>query len=88
MRLRPSIVSHQPRIVQAAARRGFADEKDPKPATGPNEDVLGHVSEEAADMGDVTGGTKPDLNQGTPVQEVRLLCPRTMNLTPPSAWSR
>lgn len=54
------------RVFQATARRGFADEK----ATGPNQDVLGHVSEEAADMGNITGETKPDLGQGTPVQEV------------------
>jgi small subunit ribosomal protein S7 len=71
IRSRPSIASHQPRVWQAASRRGFADEKDPKPATGPNQDVLGHVSEEAADMGKVTGETEPDLGQGTPVQEVR-----------------
>jgi len=70
IRSRPSIASYQPRILHSASRRGFADEKDPKPATGPNEDVLGHVSEEAADLGKVTGKTEPDLGQGTPVQEV------------------
>jgi small subunit ribosomal protein S7 len=72
IRYRPSIASYQPRIVHTASRRGFANEKDPKPATGPNEDVLGHVSEEAADLGKVTGGTEPDLGQGTPVQEVHI----------------
>lgn len=55
-------------VFRSVVRRGFADEK--QPADGPNQDVLGHVSEEAADMGDVTGETKPDLGQGTPVQEV------------------
>lgn len=50
------------------SRRGFADEKDPK---GRNEDVLGHVSEEAADMSKIKGETGPDLGQGTPVQDVR-----------------
>jgi small subunit ribosomal protein S7 len=67
---RPSIVSRQPRILQIASRRGFADENDSQPATGPNEDVLEHVSEEAVDMGRITGETTPDLGQGTPVQEV------------------
>lgn len=65
-RSRPSIASRQPAQFLSASRRGYADES-PK---GPNQDVLGHVSEEAADMGDVTGETKPDLSQGTPVQEV------------------
>ncbi|KAI9729653.1 MAG: hypothetical protein M1818_008456 [Claussenomyces sp. TS43310] len=51
------------------SQRGFADGKDPKPASGPNQDVLGHVSEEAADLGNVTGETSPDIGRGTPVQE-------------------
>lgn len=71
--MRPSIASYQPRFIQVASRRAFADEKAPQPSTGPNQDVLGNVSEEAADVGDVTGETKPDLGQGTPVQEVLLL---------------
>lgn len=71
LRSRPSIASRQPRVFQAASRRGFADEKDPKPAAGPNQDVLPHASEEAADIGRITGETEPDLGQGTPVQEVR-----------------
>jgi hypothetical protein len=29
-----------------------------------------HVSEEAAQMADITGSTGPDLEQGTPVQDV------------------
>jgi small subunit ribosomal protein S7 len=70
IRARPSIASHQPRILSVASRRDFADEKDPSAPKGPNEDVLGHVSEEAADMSKITGDTGPDLGQGTPVQEV------------------
>jgi small subunit ribosomal protein S7 len=70
VRTRPLTV--QPRILQIASRRGFADEKDPKPASGRNQDVLGHVSEEAAHIGKVTGETGPDVGQGTPVQDVRL----------------
>jgi small subunit ribosomal protein S7 len=56
-----------------AFRRSFADEKDPKPAIGLNQDVLGNVNEEAADIGKVTGETQPNLEQGRPVKEVRLL---------------
>jgi small subunit ribosomal protein S7 len=71
IRSRPSIASRQPGIVQVVARRGFA-EKEKKPATGPNQDVLPHVSEEAADIGRVKGETKPDIEQGTPVHDVCL----------------
>lgn len=70
IRSRSSIVHQKPAFLRVAARRGYADAKDFQPATGPNQDVLGHVSEEAADMSDVTGETKPDISQGTPVQEV------------------
>lgn len=31
---------------------------------------LGHVSEEASAMADITGGEGPDLSQGTPVQDI------------------
>lgn len=67
VRTRPSIAARQSPQFLSASRRGYADKETPK---GPNQDVLGHVSEEAADMGDITGGTKPDLGQGTPVQKV------------------
>lgn len=66
----PSIAILQPRIIQISLSRGFADGKDSQPARGPNQDVLGHVSEEAVDVGKVTGEKTPDLGQGTPVQEV------------------
>jgi hypothetical protein len=39
---------------------------------GPNTETLPHVSEEAAAMSKTTGGQGPELEQGTPVQEVRL----------------
>merc|ERR1712098_316945 len=67
-RSRPSIISYQSRISPAVSRRAFADEKTPP--TGPNEETLGHVSEEAADMSKIKGETGPDLGQGTPVQEI------------------
>jgi small subunit ribosomal protein S7 len=72
IRARPLIALYKPMHLRVAAVREFANDKEPKPATsGPNQDVLGHVSEEAADIGKVTGETQPDLGQGTPVQEVR-----------------
>jgi small subunit ribosomal protein S7 len=52
------------------SQRGFADEKNPNTSKDPNEAGLGHVSEEAADLGRVMGETQPDLGQGTPVQDV------------------
>merc|ERR1712093_692439 len=67
-RSRPSIISYQSRISPVVSRRAFADEKTPP--TGPNEETLGHVSEEAADMSKIKGETGPDLGQGTPVQEI------------------
>lgn len=41
---------------------------------GPNQDQLPHVSEEAAATGKITGEGGPEVEQGTPVQEVRWLC--------------
>ncbi|TKA79957.1 hypothetical protein B0A49_02175 [Cryomyces minteri] len=57
------------------AVRGFADKSTDLPVSeddkGPNTDPgAPHVSEEAAAMAKVTGGSGPDLEQGTPVQEV------------------
>ncbi|KUJ22091.1 30S ribosomal protein-like protein S7 [Mollisia scopiformis] len=69
IRSRPSIASQQPRILNAVSRRGYADEKD-QPPSGPNENVEGHVSEYEQEMSRITGGTKPDIGQGTPVQEI------------------
>jgi hypothetical protein len=65
---RPAAASSQPRIAQIVARRTFAEEK--QPAQGPNQNQLPHVSEEAAEYAEITGGTKPDMSQGTPVQDV------------------
>ncbi|KAL9623747.1 MAG: hypothetical protein Q9160_001977 [Pyrenula sp. 1 TL-2023] len=64
----PSWLSTKP-----SARSITADEK-PLPTSeqpkGPNQDQLPHVSEEAADMSKITGEGGPDLDQGTPVQEI------------------
>ncbi|KAL8730291.1 MAG: hypothetical protein Q9166_004174 [cf. Caloplaca sp. 2 TL-2023] len=51
-----------------------ADEK-PLPKTdeagpGPNQEQLPHVSEEAATMGEITGEGGPEIEQGTPVQDI------------------
>jgi small subunit ribosomal protein S7 len=73
IRTRPPFTSYRPIFLNGAARRGFANDRDSKPTTGPNQDVLPHVNEEAADMGKVMRETQPDLGQGTPIQEVRLL---------------
>ncbi|KAI9699945.1 MAG: hypothetical protein M1836_002479 [Candelina mexicana] len=59
------------RVVHPA--RGFAHQKDLPVAEqpkGPNQEQLPHVSEEAAAMGKITGEGGPDLDQGTPVQEL------------------
>ena len=48
---------------------------------GPNQEQLPHVSEEAAATGDITGEGGPDVEQSTPVQEVRVFAKSTVNLT-------
>lgn len=71
------------RSFQRPAARLFADNagtnnpgKLPKAEgekpVGPNMQQQEHVSEEAAKMAKITGSEGPDLDQGTPVQEVRL----------------
>jgi hypothetical protein len=71
VRSRPSVIPRQQLSRRVASQRAFADEKGPKATPESDPNVIGHVSEEAVDMGNVTGEAKPDLNQGTPVQEVR-----------------
>jgi hypothetical protein len=76
IRARPAI--NPRRIVQIAARRAFADKKAPD--SSPNQNVLGHVSEEAAGISRTIGETQPEPSQGTPVQDVRLsLCAGNWN---------
>lgn len=65
-------------ISRPAACRTYASDpskdlpvaKDEEPV-GPNMQQQEHVSEEAAKMAKITGGEGPDLDQGTPVQDVR-----------------
>lgn len=59
--------------------RSYSDSKEPPapPAAdrSKREDAqpLPHVSEEAAKVAEITGSEGPDINQGTPVEEVRTL---------------
>lgn len=55
--------------------RSYADPKKDLPVAevkkeGNQGSEMPHVSEEAASMAKITGGTGPDINQGTPVAEV------------------
>ena len=63
--------------VQRAACRTYADTnrpdklpEAPKGESGPNTLQQEHVSEEAAKMAKIQGKDGPDIDQGTPVQEV------------------
>ena len=66
-----------PLCLRVAQRRSITADEKPLPEAdtagpGPNQDQLPHVSEEAASLSKVTGEVGPDLEQGTPVQEVWL----------------
>lgn len=65
-----------PLCIRIAPRRNITADERPLPeadetAREPNQEQLPHVSEEAATMGKITGEGGPDIEQGTPVQEVR-----------------
>ena len=66
-----------PLCLRLQQRRNITADEKPLPEseqpTGPNQDQLPHVSEEAAMSGKITGEGGPDLEQSTPVQEVRAL---------------
>ncbi|KAL8974369.1 MAG: hypothetical protein Q9197_001386 [Variospora fuerteventurae] len=64
-----------PLCLRLAPRRCITADEKPLPTAdtagpGPNEGQLPHVSEEAAAMGKITGEGGPEVDQGTPVQEV------------------
>ncbi|KAJ9635239.1 hypothetical protein H2199_008725 [Coniosporium tulheliwenetii] len=75
---RPKALTCPGRAQQAlkalpASCRGFANSKDlpvAEGAEGPNTDTLPHVSEEAAAINEITGKGGPEIEQGSPVQEV------------------
>ena len=55
---------------QRAASDDATSKHNSNEARGASEDQLPHVTEEAAAIDKVTGSTPPDIEQGTPVQEV------------------
>ena len=63
-----------PLCLRLQRRSITADEKPlpkaDKPGPGPNQDQLPSVSEEAAATSKITGDNGPEIEQGTPVQEV------------------
>ena len=65
-----------PLCLRQAPRRYKTGEEKPlpeasKPGPGPNQEQLPHVSEEAAATSKAQGEKGPDLEQGTPVEEVQ-----------------
>lgn len=74
-----------PLCLRLQQRRNITSDEKPLPESeqpkGPNQDQLPHVSEEAAATGDITGEGGPDVEQGSPVQEVRALMNTIVNTT-------
>ena len=74
--LLPESSRHQvPICLRLAQKRWITAVEKPLPEAeqqgpGPNQEQLPHVSEEAAITGKITGEGGPDIEQGTPVQEV------------------
>ena len=71
----PVLAVRQPSLCLRLQKRSITAKERPlpeadKPGPGPNQDQLPHVSEEAAATGRITGDGGPDLEQGTPVEEV------------------
>jgi small subunit ribosomal protein S7 len=60
-------------VVRAAPAhyRAFSDSKDSPKVDPNNADTLPHVSEEAAKTAEIMGEQGPQVEQGTPVEEVR-----------------
>ena len=73
---RCSVAKDIPMCLRLVSRRGSTANEKPLPqadqnsAPGPNHNQLGHVSEEAAVTDRIIGDKGPELDQGTPVQEV------------------
>lgn len=63
-----------PVCLRLQQRRAITADEKPLPESeqtkGPNQDQLPHVSEEASMTGKIMGEGGPELEQGTPVQEV------------------
>ena len=75
-----------PICLRPQQRRNITADEKPLPESeqpkGPNQDVLPHISEEAAVTSNITGDSGPDLEQSTPVEEVCALAITTVNVTP------
>lgn len=88
--LRGSSPCHTTLCLRLQRRSITADEKPlperDTPGAGPNQEQLPHVSEEASTTGKITGEGGPDIEQGTPVQEVRdTLCIHEANADRPQS---
>lgn len=72
----PNSSSYQvPLCLRLQQRRSITADEKPLPKAeqqgpGPNQEQLPHVSEEAAEIGKITGAGGPEIEQGTPVTEV------------------
>ncbi|KAI4127203.1 MAG: hypothetical protein LQ338_003322 [Usnochroma carphineum] len=66
--------AQSPLCLRLATRRCISADEKPLPKAdaepGPNQEQLPHVSEEAAITGKITGEGGPEIEQGTPVQEI------------------
>lgn len=72
-RPRGALLKYRPSLVIRNASETNSPEKLPQASPGqpgPNTQQQEHVSEEAAKMAKIEGKEGPDLDQGTPVQEV------------------
>lgn len=72
----PALSVYQPSLCVRLQKRFITAKEKPlpeadNPGSGPNQEQLPHVSEEAAATDKIMGDEGPDLEQGTPVQEVR-----------------
>lgn len=74
------------RSAAPSAVRAYSSSKDDVPPQetpkGPTQDVLPHVSEEAANTAKILGQTPPELEQGTPVEEVLKRDPEAQRTAP------
>ena len=75
-----------PLCLRLQQRRNITADEKPLPESeqpkGPNQDQLPHISEEAAMTSKITGESGPDMEQSTPVEEVRTPANITVNVTP------
>ncbi|KAL8937978.1 MAG: hypothetical protein Q9216_004144 [Gyalolechia sp. 2 TL-2023] len=72
---RVSRQAQPPLCLRLSPQRYLSADEKPLPKAekggpGPNQEQLPHISEEAAAMGKITGEGGPEIDQGTPVQEV------------------